>query len=167
MNSSNLTNETLLVADTGPLLALARIDVLHLLVDLFTRVVVTETVIQECLAKPERWDAQIIVRALEAGWLCREPDPPARAALSVLDQGEKTVLEYALRHNATVLMDERSGRQIAKKYQIQTIGAVGVLLLAKRRKILDQVKPRLYALRSSGYFLSEQLIADILDLAHE
>lgn len=167
MNSINSTNETLLVADTGPLLALARLDVLHLLAALFSRVVVTETVIQECLIKPERLDAQIIASALEVGSLCREPDPPVRAALAGLDHGEKTVLEYALRHGATVLMDERSGRQIARKYQIQTIGAVGILLLAKRRKILDQIKPHLHALRSSGYFLSEQLIADILELANE
>lgn len=167
MNSSNLTIDALLVADTGPLLALARIDFLQPLTDLFSHVVVTESVVQECLAKPERRDAQAVAKAISLGWLYCEPDPDVRAVLQALDRGEQTVLEYALQRGATVLMDERSGRQAAKKYQLKSIGTVGILLLAKRRGFIAEIKSHLYALRGSGYFLSEQLIADVLELAHE
>jgi uncharacterized protein len=167
MNLSNLTNDILLVADTGPLLALARIGFLRSLTELFRKIVVTQSVALECLAKPERSDAWAISEAIEAEWLCVVPDPPVRASFAMLDSGEQTVLEYALRHGATVLMDERSGRQIAKSHQIKIIGTVGILLLAKRQGLLLQIKPQLHALLSSGYFLSERLIADILDLADE
>lgn len=167
MNSNNLTTEALLIADTSPLLALARVGFLQALSQLFTQVCVTESVLLECLAKPERHDALAVQAALNAGWLVAVADPNPRASLQALDRGEQTALEYALVHQAIVLIDERLGRQAAKNHQIKMIGAPGVLLLAKRRGLLPALKPLLDELVASGYFLSDALIAQLLELAHE
>ena len=66
----------IVVADAGPLIALGRIDALHLLPRLFARVEVTETVVTECLARPELPDAKRIAAALAEGWLTPCPDVP-------------------------------------------------------------------------------------------
>jgi predicted nucleic acid-binding protein len=67
MTSNNLTNQ-LLVADTSPLLALARIDFLESLSHLFSSVFVTQTVLNECLIKPARQDAKSIQIVLCKFW---------------------------------------------------------------------------------------------------
>ena len=167
MNSNNLTTNQLLVADTSPLLALARVDFLVPLSELFSQICVTQSVLAECLAKPERADAQRVQVALNAGWLLAVADPQVRASLLHLDRGEQTALEYALVEVATVLIDERLGRLAAKAHHLRIIGAPGVLLLAKRKGLLPVIKPKLHELIASGYFLSDALIAQILEVANE
>lgn len=167
MSLSNLRIDQLLVADTSPLLALARVDFLPVLRALFNRVCITQSVVAECLLKSERVDAQRVQSAITAGLLLVVPDPPVRASLSHLDRGEQTVLEYALLEQATVLIDERLGRLTAKAHHLKMIGAPGVLLLAKRKGLLSAVKPKLDELIASGYFLSDVLVAQILEIANE
>lgn len=166
MSSSSFPAE-LLIADTSPLLALARVDALALLPALFARVWVPEVVVQECLAKPLRADAQRIGQALDAGLLAVVADPPVRLALSGLDAGEQAAIELALQHEAVVLLDERRGRALARQQGVKVLGAIGVLLLAKQRGHLPVVRPSLLALKASGYYLSDQLLREALQLAGE
>ncbi|HWV16175.1 MAG TPA: DUF3368 domain-containing protein [Cellvibrio sp.] len=167
MSWSNLTNDQLLVADTGPLLALARVDFLEHLSRLFDSVFITQSVLSECLVKPERLDAKLIQEALESGWFIAVPDPLISPSLNLLDCGEQTVLEFALQNNAVVLIDEKLGRKVAKEHGLKIIGVLGILLLAKRKGLISAIKPSLSKLISSGYFLSESLVITILELANE
>jgi uncharacterized protein len=167
MSSINLTTNELLIADTGPLLALARVEFLESLSHMFAQVCVTQTVLNECLMKPGHADARRVQLALRMGWLVAVADPDVRASLLPLDRGEQTALEYALRHQAIVLIDEKLGRQAAKVHHLKMIGTLGILLLAKRRGLLSFIKPKLMELVASGYFLSDALIAQLLDLANE
>lgn len=167
MNSNNSTTKQLLVADTSPLLALARVNFLEPLSELFSRVYVTQCVLRECLIKPERPDAQRVQAALNACWLVPIADPQVRASLLHLDIGEQTALECALAEGATVLIDERLGRITAKKHHLKIIGAPGVLLLAKHKGMLPVVMPKIHELIASGYFLSDALVAHVLELSNE
>ena len=69
------------VADAGPLIALARVDALDLLRELFGRILVPEAVRAECCAKPGP-DADRITAAITRKWLVVTPAtmPDARAA---------------------------------------------------------------------------------------
>lgn len=165
MNSPSSTE--LLIADTSPLLALARVDLLYVLSSLFTSVVITESVWLECIAKPDRDDARRIIDAVNNSQLLRVNDPIVRPALSGLDRGEQTALELALTRNSTVLLDEKRGRAVAKIHHIKVIGALGVLLLAKRRGVLNLIGPIVLQLKNSGYFLDESIIEQLLKLANE
>lgn len=167
MSFSNLRTNQLLVADTSPLLALARLNFLTVLGQLFSSVCVTQTVIAECLAKPGSKDALRIQEALADGRLVVVNDPVVRSSLKHLDVGEMSALEYAIRESATILIDERAGRLAAKAHHLNVIGTLGILLLAKRRGVLPFIKPKIYELRNSGYFISEGLIADVLEIAGE
>lgn len=53
------------------------------------------------------------------------------------------------------------------KKHIKVIGTVGVLLLAKNNKIINKISPLIQALQQSGYFLSTDLINEILKRAKE
>jgi len=165
--SSTDSSKTLLIADTGPLLALARIAQLPLLNRLFGEVKVTQAVYSECQAKPERPDAIAVQAALASGVFTLIADPKISAKFAPLDLGEQTALQSALTLKASVLMDEAKGRKVAKANRIHVIGTVGILLLAKRRDLLDAVSPLLAALNASGYRLSATLIQQAKELANE
>lgn len=165
---SLITGNDVLVADAGPLLALARIDCLALLGQLFGQALVTETVILECCAKPERQDAKAIQAALDRGDLRITASPQAiRHSLHGLDAGEQTALELALQCHAVVLMDEKKGRAMAKKHHLKVLGVLGLLLLAKQNRLIPAIRPLLSTLVASGYFLSNDMIAIVLGLANE
>jgi len=115
MSLNNLTNNQLLVADTSPLLALARVGFLEQLPYLFGKIYITQSVLAECLQKPAQPDAQQVQRALDGAWLIPVDDPIVRTSLLTLDRGEQTALEFALQHNAVFLIDEKCGREVAKK----------------------------------------------------
>jgi len=62
--------QRVVIADAGPLIALARIEALHLLRQLFGRVCVTTTVRDEILpAEAAFADAETLVRTLAEGWI--------------------------------------------------------------------------------------------------
>lgn len=168
MSLSNSPTNNLLVADTGPLLALTRLELLSVLGRLFDRILITETVLDECLAKPHLQDAQKVQAAITAGQLHIVKNPfPIRHTLLGLDEGEQTALEMALQLNAPILIDERKGRMVAKNHHLKVIGVLGVLLLAKNKGLLQEIKPTLNVLLESDYFLSEAVISRVLVLANE
>ena len=59
----------LVVADTGPLIALARLELLALLPELFDQVLLTPTVLNECEAKSDCGEGVAIRAAVDAGRL--------------------------------------------------------------------------------------------------
>ena len=58
-----------------------------------------------------------------------------------------------------LLIDDRAGRQAADNLKISKIGLVGILLLTKKRGLIDNVGSLLEELRAAGYWLSDQVIA--------
>lgn len=159
----------IVIADAGPLIALARVNQLPLLPALFGEIVVTEAVATELLAgvfaETTRLEA-----ALSAPWCKQQPKVAALAERSanlasthLIGAGESSAIALAQHYNeratpALVLLDDARGRRAAQRLQIAMIGTTGVLLLGKQAQIVIAVAPLLEALRSSGYFLSERLI---------
>ncbi len=157
------------VADSGPLIALAHVRLLHVPAALYRNVLVTRTVLDECVAKNWRDDAQAILSAVDLGHIDVVPDPDIPEVLrdAALDAGEITAIALATERRATVLIDEDRGRRWALQLALPVIGLCGLLLLAKRESILPAVMPTLRAVRAGGYFLSEELMAYVANLAHE
>ena len=66
-------------------------------------------------------------------------------------------------HADMLLIDERRGRQIATMEGLRVIGLVGVILLAKRRGLINAVAPVLRELADdAGMYLSDALVRDAL-----
>lgn len=157
----------LVIADAGPLIALARIQQLGLLPMIFDRVLVTDIVFAECAGRADFPESKPIQMAVNSGVLkiCESPDFSAFA--QKIDAGEASSIAVAIELGCGVLMDDRAGRKLALNASVPVIGTVGVLVLAKRRGMLQRVKPLLEALVSSGYYLSAEIIAAALEAAGE
>lgn len=162
-------HKRIIVADTGPLIALARLQQLALLTSLFSAVHIPRTVLTEATAKRDYADAEPIhAFAIAHARIGETIDTPlAQSLLSLLDEDETQALVLAKRLGCGVLMDEKRGRQVARHHDVPVVGVLGVLLQAKRSGQIGALAPMIDRLQNSGYRLSPKLIETVLALAAE
>lgn len=161
----------IVVADAGPLIALARVDRLGLLRALYGRVCIPPAVRDELQPNSERPGAQRLQQALHESWLEVRTlsETSDRTLLTlVLDIGEVEAILLAEQVSCRfLLIDDRKGRRIARQRGLPVVGMAGVLLAAKTRQLLPEVQPVLDELSAVGYRLSPALIERVLALAGE
>lgn len=160
----------IIVADTSPLIAFARIDRMVLLSKLFGTIIIPQAVADECLADLSRPGAQDIRKVIDKNLITIHPgvDIQKYATLSdILDNGEICAIALALQLGSGLLIDEKLGRNAAKELGLKIIGTAGVLLLAKQKKMIHSISPLIDELKAAGYYLSDVLTKEILKLAKE
>lgn len=160
----------IIVADTGPLIALAIVDLLNVLPDLFDEVHVPEAVVSEGLIDKTQPGAQQIARAIDLGYLrisTVEIPEDFEDLIDYLDRGETEALALARSLGAIAMIDEKRARRFAITHQIRVTGSAAILLKAKQEGFVPAVKPLLMTLKSHGYRLSDNLINEVLKLAKE
>jgi hypothetical protein len=148
------------VSDSGPLIALERIQQLQLLPELFTRILIPPAVEKEfaTLRKPPDW---VLVQPL------RRPPRLGRLGLS-LGAGEREAIGLSVEIAAALLLvDDKAARRLARSLQLRVIGTLGLLLSAKRRGLLPTVRPHLDALQSASFYLTPDLCRRVLADAGE
>lgn len=64
-------------------------------------------------------------------------------------------------------MDDLAARRCAKTFGIQTLGTGGLLVLAKRRGLIDSVKNRVQRIRDAGLWLSDSVVKLLIREAGE
>jgi predicted nucleic acid-binding protein len=160
----------IVVSDTSPITNLATIGRLHLLRDLFKSLTIAQGVWEELHAGGASWPGARETDA--APWIDRRA--PTNAALvstlrTSLDRGESETIALAVEIGAgLVLMDERDGRHAAQALGLRIMGAVGVLIHAKRRGMIEALRPELDALRErAGFYLGAGVYARALETAGE
>jgi predicted nucleic acid-binding protein len=148
------------VADASPLIALQQVGQLELLRALFAQVTIPPAVARE--VRPTVPAASWIVeRALS------QPIAPM-AQRATLAAGEREALSLALElHAAHVVVDEKAARQAAVALGLNVVGTVGVLLAAKRKGLIPNVRPHLDDLVRQGFWLSPRLVEQALLAAGE
>ena len=124
-----------IVSNTGPIIGLAKVDLLFLLTKLATEVLIPPMVHRELLGKVGSESGQID-KALKQFLHVREIpplDPVIETFISGLDEGEGQVIGLAstMKEDVLVLIDDHAGREVAKTLNISFSGLVGVLLLPK------------------------------------
>ena len=58
-------------------------------------------------------------------------------------------------------LDDRPARRVAARFGLPVIGTIGVVALAKQRRLLAAVKPTLDALIADGLFVGPSLYRDV------
>ena len=155
------------IADAGPLIALARIGQLDLLRQLFAAVTLTSVLAAEIGL--DRWGeiasaragAAAIAEALRAGWLTIT-DPGLESGYEPLnpgvDPGERSSIGLALQlqgagRSVVLIVDDRCGRAEARSQGLAIMGTAAMLVLAKKQTLIPASAPLLAALRAQGCFL--------------
>jgi predicted nucleic acid-binding protein len=138
--------------------------------ELYGEVHIADGVWQELNAREQRWPGRDEVAA--ANWIERhsvQNQTLVTALRRDLDRGEAETIALALELEADlVLLDEREGRHAAQRLELRVAGVVGLLLEAKSRSAVDEVRPHLDALRhKAGFYLTEQVYHSALTLVGE
>ena len=155
----------LLVADAGPLIALAVADVLPLVVKQF-ELCVPQAVLNQCLADPYAPGAGLILEVSNgAGFtiIPKEATMTLDSAYAMgLGSGEVAVLSYAQQHSQVALVDERRARRVAQQLGVAVVGSSAVLVALKASGAMASIRPVLVAWYKHGYFLSPALQKQLL-----
>ncbi len=168
-------NRRVVIADAGPLIALARIEALDLLRQLFGRVFITTTVRNEILPVRAAFaDAELLVSALFEGWInvVEMPTSDDKPLNPGIDAGEASPLQVAKHWREAgdavlVVMDDRAGRLEAKSHGLALIGSAAVIGLAKTEGLVPAARPLLEQMVASGYFIGPSIVSAVLANVNE
>jgi hypothetical protein len=160
-----------IVSNTGPIIGLAKVDQLFLLKNVASEVLIPPMVYRELLGKVGT-ESERIDRALNEFLHVTDLNPlePAtEVAISGLDEGERQAIGLAstIKGDVLLLLDDRAGREVSEKLNIPTIGLIGLLLLAKEKRILKNIGSLVDDLRTRGYWLSDEVAEVAKRLAGE
>ena len=151
----------MVVSNTSPLNYLILINQIDLLRQLYGRVLIPPSVLDE-LRAPETPE---VVRTWVSGlqdWVEVSTPPAADAGLSRLHAGERDAILLAVAVNAeAVLIDERHGRQEAEARGLKVIGTLGALAAAHERGLVDLLAA-IDSLRQTTFHVSPKLLASIV-----
>ena len=157
------------VANAGPLIAMARIGQFDLLQSLYGQIYIPPSVRAEvAISGRDRpgaeevgiasWIHVVDVRDMTAVQLLRER----------LDASESEAIVLAIQIEAGLLLiDEARGRRLAEARGLHKTGTIGTLIMAKRRGLISAVTPLLDDLRTSGFRMGVDLYHEALRLAGE
>lgn len=160
----------IIVADSGPLIALGIVGLLPQLKHFLGEIIVPETVYQECIVEQDKPGAKSIYSAVQATDITRQQTPTSiiiAELCDILDQGEIEAISLAKAMSAIILIDEKKGRTVARHYQLDVIGSMTVIISAKQAGIIKTAAPLISKLEMSGYRLSNQLKKSVLKRVDE
>ena len=156
----------LIVADSSALIALATCDGLDLILQVYDDIKVPEAVYAEIVA-PEKSQSDAlgsflserVVKVDTAQWVL---------TAGGLGRGEIEAMALYKQLSAdALLIDDHRARMIAEHNQINCIGALGLLLVAKQRGKLSEIAPYIQKLRQSSIYYENALLDRVLKLAGE
>lgn len=156
----------IVVADASPLVALTICDCLDILDKLFDNVKVSQTVYEE-VTIDGKFGSDKLKEYLQEKVTYLDLNNFVIEGSS-LDKGELTSIALYKHLQADyLLIDEKAGRRIAKLNNIKVIGSLGVLIEAKKKEILQSLKPHIKILRSSQIYFNPNLLDYTLKIVNE
>ena len=155
----------IVVSNTSPLTNLALIGRLDLLPQLYGTLTIPDAVWHELVVKGVHLpSAQQIAGA---SWLSVRTVTNQALVLSLrqdLDAGEAEAIALSMEMDADLLLiDERIGRESAQHLGVTYMGLIGLLVQARQRDLLPQMRPVIEALRlQAGFWISDALVQRVL-----
>lgn len=144
----------IVASNSSPIINLAAIGHLYLLKELYEGIIIPEVVYHEIVIKGAGQPGCTDVD--QSNWIKTQKISDFDLLKSLktdLDEGEAESIALAIEKKAhLLLMDERIGRAVARKLDIDVIGLLGILILAKKKHLIEYIKPLLNDLRVKAGF---------------
>lgn len=147
------------VVNASPLIFLAQVDALSLLKELADEILVPFSVRDEVLApKVKKPPIEL------PDWLSLREDLPLPSEIAGWDlgAGESQVLAHALVSGSEAVLDDFEARQCARALGVPVTGTLGVILRAKKARLIPAARPLLEELLRRGLYLSKELLEQAL-----
>lgn len=161
------------VVNSTPLLVLGNIDKLSILNELYGTIYITEAVYREVLEKNDK-ESRAVLASLNWITVMRIDNPQDYAMYRAkLHAGEvETMILAQLAQQKSfqadlVILDDLAARKTAQYLGLTVTGTLGVLIKAKQKGIISEVKPLLDMMMKNGFFISEKVMNMVLKAAGE
>ncbi|MCZ8118457.1 MAG: DUF3368 domain-containing protein [Microcystis sp. LE18-22.4A] len=160
----------IVVSNTSPITSLAAIGYLNLLHDIYGTIIIPVAVYEEMTGLGYSFPGTIEVQTLS--WI-EKRELENRLLLEELQKElhrrESETIALAISSNADrVIIDENPGRKKAISLGLNAIGILGILLIAKRRRLIPTIQPLMDDLIfKAGFRVNQILYLDILKTAQE
>lgn len=150
-----------IVSNTTPIISLASIGKLNVLKELFGEIIIPQSVYNEIKAKEsygyKEVDSDYIKVQAIKGTKYRD------LLLNQLDLGEAETIILATEINADyVIIDDNIGYKIAKNSGLNVIRTLSVLLKAKDKGIIEEIRPLLDEMIMKGRWYSKKVYESFL-----
>jgi predicted nucleic acid-binding protein len=145
------------VVNASPLICLAKAGYTDLLAKLPGKSIIPEAVAEEIQAGPAGDPTKLILSAGKFSVVETTALPDILAW--DLGKGETAVLSYALINPGwTAIIDDLAARKCAKSFSISYKGTLAVVILAKKRGLVESAADVMHTLLSAGLHLDDEVI---------
>jgi len=149
------------VSNSTPIISLSTIGEINILHQLFGTILIPQAVYYELKSKKAPGYQEIDAAYFQVKTI--EGTPYIGFLLNDLDRGEAEAIMLAKEIKAdTLIIDERTAYRIARAQDINTIGTLTILLMAKQQGLIESVKPLLDAMIIQGRWYSHFVYNDFL-----
>jgi predicted nucleic acid-binding protein len=159
----------IVVSNTSPVLNLGIINQLDILEKLYQKILIPELVYQEL------WKYSLkgkLLPSLISGWIETQTvinQSLVNSLLLELDIGEAEAIALAVEKKSDILLiDERRGDKVASRFGLNRTGVLGVLIEAKQKGFITEVRPIMDDLRiQAGFWIRDDLYDYVLTIVAE
>jgi len=147
-----------IISDTSCFITLSNIGELNLLQSLYKQIITTTEIAQEFGENLPNWIEVVSVS-----------DKAKQELLEMqVDKGEASAIALALEsENPFLIIDDNKARKLARNLKINHTGTIGVIIAAKRKGIIDSIKPILEKIKATNFRISADLELQALLQAEE
>ncbi|MBI2550371.1 hypothetical protein HYV83_04290 [Candidatus Woesearchaeota archaeon] len=150
-----------MIANSTPLICLAKIGQLRLLKALFGSVTITEAVKEEVLVEGKPGYSSIS-GAISEGWVMVAN--PKQVVELGLGKGENSSLSFAKEANDKLLIDDATAIRAARALGVDFLRTTTLVIMAVKRKFVSkkQAVSVINELIGAGYYISPRYVSAIL-----
>lgn len=151
-----------IVCDSSAIIALERIKHLWILEKLAEEIFIPPAVNKEIMSKKNfNLPSCFKIKAAENKFYVEEHRQH-------LHMGEIEAIALAREIKADlIILDDKMARKFAEKEGLRVSGLLALLIKAKEKGIVKQIKPIVDALKVNGFFVREDVYAEIMKLSDE
>lgn len=158
----------IVVSNTTPLIALAWLELLDLLPQLFGAIYIPDGVRSELFNNPEKIGNAELSSVAWLKVVSVENTLAVQMLSAELDKGESEAIVLAYELGADlVLMDERRGRRRAVQGGLAVTGTLGILIEARRQGLIGPLRPLLDRLSELPFRMTQALYVKVLSQVGE
>lgn len=162
----------IVVSNTSPLIALARVGLVSILNDLYHDLHITQAIYDEVVRHGQGLPGSAEIEAAADDWIHVHPTPSRETLKKYqrdrLTLNDASVIALGISQAADlVIVDEQELRQAARAQNLPIVGTGGILVRAKDAGLITRVTDYLEQMQEDDFYLSEDVVHRTRQLAGE
>ncbi len=157
----------MIVADSSPIIILAKQGMLEILKKCFEKVIIPESVYNEIRVKEGSTELLAIEKAIKSEWIAvQKASIIPELDTKNIGKGEKEAISLAFQHKSILLIDDDTARKYASIFGVEAHGTLYVIYAACLKKLIDKSTARnaVENIIADDFYISSEIYSRFLSL---